>query len=666
MRKSDLIPIASAITFLFFIQLAGTLVESIYILNLLNTALDEKVLGLFFFFSPILLLVFREKIPVRFTWVIFAVLFLARGITPYLSTNGRMLAAGLGTAALLLFIPALVTAKPKNQVTSQYGYGIAVGLALGVGLSVLLRTVNYSIDYSLTTKGSWVGWSLGLLLGFILSQLEWNWESPAKTRQQGRVTAAAFGIFLVIALVYFVFSAPAVLTRWTDGHYPLIISTTSFVTLGWVVLTLLRPGWLNKISPRTILLWNGMFTIFLLVTILVHRVPFPPTPESAAVVIKTPTLFQQIPAILTLLLYPVLFLDFHAFVITIQQAKPPAREFVPGMILGSLSLILFIFMLIFSNVWGYVEPVSTFFRNKFWLPFALITILITLLGISNSQKIPASPHLETKKRRSIWTLLLGVIFLLTTSSSLLTTRTTAATPVVNTLLVMTYNIQAGNDRAGEKAYEQQLELIQQVSPDILALQESDTTRISLNNNDYVRYFAGRLGYYSYYGPTTVAGTFGTAILSRYPLYDTHTLFSYSDQDEIGTAVASIEVGDQTFTIYNVHPDGSDAAMIPFAHTLLADATGKERVIALGDYNLREDEVPYQIIDSVFTNAWASVYPSGISNDGLDMSGTKRIDHIFLSPDLQARNPVYLLEPDSHTDHPVHWVQVFWIDSSTTE
>jgi len=57
-------------------------------------------------------------------------------------------------------------------------------------------------------------------------------------------------------------------------------------------------------------------------------------------------------------------------------------------------------------------------------------------------------------------------------------------------------------------------LIRQVSPDLLALQESDTARISLNNNDTVRYYASQLAIISYYGPTTVTGTFGTAILSN--------------------------------------------------------------------------------------------------------------------------------------------------------
>jgi endonuclease/exonuclease/phosphatase family metal-dependent hydrolase len=226
-------------------------------------------------------------------------------------------------------------------------------------------------------------------------------------------------------------------------------------------------------------------------------------------------------------------------------------------------------------------------------------------------------------------------------------------------MVMTFNTQQSNDDFGERSFDAQLELIRQVSPDILALQESDSTRISLNNNDYVLYFAENLGYYSYYGPTTVTGTYGTAILSKYPLQNTRTAFTYSDKDETGIAEAEIEVDGARFTIYNVHPDGSDTSMLAFAESLLARSQGKPYVIALGDFNLRDYEEAYQRIDNVYTNVWTSTYPTKISDAGVDMSGENRIDHIFLSDDLTARNPVYILPPESTTDHPVHWAEIIW-------
>ena len=71
-------------------------------------------------------------------------------------------------------------------------------------------------------------------------------------------------------------------------------------------------------------------------------------------------------------------------------------------------------------------------------------------------------------------------------------------------------------------------------------------------------------------------------------------------------------------------------MLVWAESLLERSKDKFNVIALGDYNLRDYEEAYQLIASVYTNAWVSVYPSKIDSDGMDMSGENRIDHIFFS------------------------------------
>jgi endonuclease/exonuclease/phosphatase family metal-dependent hydrolase len=254
-------------------------------------------------------------------------------------------------------------------------------------------------------------------------------------------------------------------------------------------------------------------------------------------------------------------------------------------------------------------------------------------------------------------LLLGAIFLGTIFSALPAKKVQMPTNR-ESLVVMSMNTQQSNDKFAEKSFDRQLALFRKVSPDILALQETDSTRISLNNNDYVRYFAEQLGYYSYYGPTTGTGTYGTAILSKYPLLNTRATFTYSDTDEIGVAEAEIEVNGQRLTIYDVHPDGSDTAMLTFARALLERSKEKTYLIALGDYNLRDYQAAYKLINDVYTNAWSSVYPTGIGN-GVDMSGENRIDHIFVSPALGVRDPFYLLPPESATDHPVHWAEIYF-------
>jgi endonuclease/exonuclease/phosphatase family metal-dependent hydrolase len=119
------------------------------------------------------------------------------------------------------------------------------------------------------------------------------------------------------------------------------------------------------------------------------------------------------------------------------------------------------------------------------------------------------------------------------------------------------------------------------------------------------------------------------------------------------------VDEKIFTFYNVHPDGTDEAKLALARIVLDRSEGQEYVIILGDFNMRDYDAGYQLIDSVFTNSWISVFPSGISTDGVDMTGKNRIDHIFISKNLLVRDPVYLLPPASATDHPLHWAVIYW-------
>jgi endonuclease/exonuclease/phosphatase family metal-dependent hydrolase len=323
-------------------------------------------------------------------------------------------------------------------------------------------------------------------------------------------------------------------------------------------------------------------------------------------------------------------------------------------------MVIMIFMNIFSNVWGYVEPVSPFFRNKFWLPFLLILAMVTIITFLASRRLDTGEIFGATNQGFTWpAVILGLVFMATLVAALMTDRSFVEPLPGNSLKVMTYNIQQAINEMGEKSYLDQLALIEQVDPDLIAFQESDSTRISLGNNDYIRYYANQLGYHSYFGPTTVTGTYGTAILSKYPLENTRAVFTFSDQDEIGTAEAEITVGGTTFSIFNVHPDGSDEAKMVFANTLVDRASQQEHVIALGDYNLRGWEQAYLVVDAHYKNAWMDAYPSGVDDQGLDMSGRERIDHIFVSPHLQVADPVYKLPPTSWTDHPVHWTDISW-------
>ena len=658
MKKQWIFILSFGIFFLLLVQSITVFIEGIYILELLSTSLDEKVLGVLFLFSPILLLLFGKRVPRWSLWVSFFLLLAGRGLIPYLDTTGRMVAAGIASGAGLILLPLMLVTYPQ-QDEGDWWLIPAQGLALAVGLSVLLRTLNYTIDPSLTNDYGWIGWLLGIGLGLTLVYFKWQPDQQSLQPVKG-VTSAAIGVVGIMVLFYFLLSSPGVIARWTEGSYALIISLVSLLSLLWLFVSFARPNWMGEIKPNFLLIWNCVFTLAVLGTILAHTISFPPVPDSAPVVVASPNWFQQIPLLLMLVSFPVIFIDFGIFSGLIAKAHPAPRKMAPGFLLGSLTMVVLIFMNIFTNVWGYVEPISPFFRNKFWLPFILVLGLVTILAFSATKRLDATAVSRAKKQNLLVSaVVLSLIFLATFVAALLTDRNYVDAPDTKTLKIMTYNIQQANDDAGEKSYQEQLALIKQVDPDIIGFQESDSARISLGNNDYIRYYANQLGYHAYFGPKTVTGTYGTAILSKFPLENPRSLFTYSDQDEIGTAEAEITVGGSQFTIFNVHPDGSDEAKLVFTRTVLDRANEKPDVIAIGDYNLRGWEESYLLIDGVYKNAWMDVYPTGIDENGLDMSGENRIDHIFVSPHLEVRNPVYLLPPDSRTDHPAHWAEVYW-------
>ncbi len=658
MNKKWILIFSFMIVFLLFIQSITTFIEGIYILELLSTSLDEKVLGILFLFSPLFLLPFGKGVPRWLIWISFTLFLIGRGTLPYLHTIPRMFAAGVASGAGLILIPVMLVTYSQPKLINRWMIP-SQGLALAVGFSVLLRTMNYTIDLSLTSEYAWIGWLLGIFLGLNLTQFNREPASQPPRKVRG-ITSASIGVVGVLTLFYFMLSSPGVIARWTEGNYQLIITLVSLLTLLWLYISLSRPNWIGEIKSGILFFWNLIFTFSVVGTILVHTINFPATPSSAYVVVANPTWYQQLPLLVMLLTFPVVFIDFGIFSGFIATLQPTPRKIAPGLILGAILLVLLIFMNIFSNVWGYVEPVSTYFRNKYWLSFLLTSGLVALLSAILNRRFYRSTVSPGERQNLIWTMVfLGGIFVATFLAAIQTDKNLVIPPNRNSLKVMTYNIQQANNEKGEKSYQEQLALIKEVNPDIIGFQESDSTRISLGNNDYIRYYANKLGYHAYFGPKTVTGTYGTAILSKYPLENPRSVFSYSDQDEIGTAEAEITVGGIEFTIFNVHPDGSEEAKMVFARILVKRANQKLNVIAIGDYNLRGWEEAYLYIDDYYKNAWMDIYPSGLDDDGLDMSGVNRIDHIFVSPNLIVQNPTYLLPPDSWTDHPVHWTEISW-------
>ncbi|HSB66687.1 MAG TPA: hypothetical protein VLD65_08910, partial [Anaerolineales bacterium] len=206
LKKSHILILAFAILILFIIQSAGTLVESIYILDLMTSGLDAKALGVLFFFVPLIFLPFFKRNPRWLMWILFGLLLISRGLTPYLSTTSRLVASGVATGVSFSLLFLLLTMK---TAISRPG---SAGLALAIGVSTLLRTVGHGIELSLTPQAGWVGWVLGLVLGGCLF-LTLVTPEPASQSSRGKPTLPVLGIYYVLTLAYFSISAPSVIAR---------------------------------------------------------------------------------------------------------------------------------------------------------------------------------------------------------------------------------------------------------------------------------------------------------------------------------------------------------------------------------------------------------------------------------------------------------------------
>jgi endonuclease/exonuclease/phosphatase family metal-dependent hydrolase len=350
-----------------------------------------------------------------------------------------------------------------------------------------------------------------------------------------------------------------------------------------------------------------------------------------------------------LLLFPVLALDFHLLAQEIIAQRPTPRRLGGAFSLAALFLLVMIFAQVFTTVYDYIPLVGPFFRDKFWLVHLVLGLvlvlplpLLRLRAASITQGIPAPAA-------GVVLLSLGAFLAAWWTSP----RPAQPPPGASSLRVLTYNIQQGYSDQGLKNFDGQLELVKSQAPDLVGLQESDTNRIAGGNSDVVRYYADRLGMHSYYGPKTVPGTFGIALLSRYPIQNPRTFYMYSEKEQTATIWAQIRVEGKTFNVFVTHL--GNGGPIVQQQAILHEVEGLENVILMGDFNFRPDTDQYRITTDLLEDAWLLKWPGGINDQGLDPN--RRIDHVFVSPGTPILDARYLLSPAS--DHPAEVVEIGW-------
>ncbi len=662
-----------SILFLFFLQLFSDYVESTYILLLMTLSLNQNTLVLLFMFSPIVLLLFRKKLPDRLLVIAGGILIACRVMEPFFDTTLRMIISGLGVGCFLILLPAFVmTRRPDEK--DQFALTLGKSLALAIGASILLRTLNHTIDLSTYGWGQAIGWILAaveavMLIGFSLAvrrsaekSESAGDESTPKQRpiRKRRLTGITLGLTTILFLVSFAFSSPGVISRWTESNYVSVVAGVALMTTVFALIMMYQPQLISKLRPQAIFLWNLVFITLFVLTVNINQIPFLDAAGPYPIESPPTTLLHLIPLFLMIVTFPILLIDFILLsdelvkLELIPTSRAAGISFTLG---GGAYMLVLLFTLILTSVWGFVPVIGPMLRDMFWFIF-LIAGLVILAVIHFARDVALSidkpsklPRLETIAAG------LAVLMLVATlgGAVLFEANPVAASGDATSVRILTYNLQQGVSDAQNKNYDGQLELIRDLDADIIGLQES--SKIA-GNSDVVRYLANKLNLYSYFGPKGVTGTTGVALLSKYPIENARTIYHYSedvDRKQTATIEAEITIGSHTFTVYVTHTYGRTSAKVILQNDVLDAASGKSNVIFMGDFNFRPNSEPYNITTDVLDDSWWVRWPTGVNSQGENNS--REIDHIFLSPGTTVLDCQYVTDPQS--DHPAYWADIQW-------
>jgi len=627
-----------SILFLLFFQLIADFIESIYTFGLLGTNIPPEIVSILFFFSPLLLFFRRKPVPFKVGLFLTGLVGLLRAFEVVAAPAPKMLAGGLGVGLLLVSFPILlINVRIKQHFrTTEMGAGLLVSLAL----SILLRTLGAGSDISLLVPA--VSWLLtaGLLL---IIALLWRTAAPAEAPSNlrhsgfGAIAGLSIGFLSALFLLYFAFTSPTVLSRWTDVDFRLILLVIALSLSAYVYWQAAQKD--KPLTKIVLLAWNILFVLSGTATIMVNQVTFPK--DSSAFPLFQPdlNLLQQIPLFFTLILSPVVLADFTALSSELFERQPTMRQLAGGFTIAALIFLLLVLAQVFTTVYDYIPIIGPWFRDRFWLVFLIAGLFLLLpLLLVRRDNLPT----DLLSRGIVIPLVVSALVLAVLVAVLREPQPQIPAEQTN-LRVVTYNLQQGYDAAGQRAYQQQLAEIQSLHPDVVGLQETDVARFSGGNADLVRFIAEGLDMHVYYGPKTVTGTFGIALLSRYPLEDPQTFFMYSVGEQTAAIRAGITVNGKPLTILVTHL--GNGGPILQQQQVLQELNGQKNIIAMGDFNFRPDTEQYALTTRVLDNAW--VLSGSPLTEGIDP--TRLIDHVFVSPGTIVRSAAYLNSPVS--DHP---------------
>ncbi|OKO96984.1 Protein cwh43 [Penicillium subrubescens] len=200
-----------------------------------------------------------------------------------------------------------------------------------------------------------------------------------------------------------------------------------------------------------------------------------------------------------------------------------------------VGFLLYVFLLLF-HVWvvayAFVPGGPLVREHTDWL--MMTTMLAIGAGVfsaattnssRSSRKKPVSPN--SKRQRSYYIYVLAALQLLSVSVAYLRFPTNDYVPHHKEDKVVTagiWTVHFGLDNNMWAAERRMRDVLGELELDVIGFLESDNQRVIMGNKDVTQYIAEDLGYYADFGPGPNKHTWGSALLSKFPIVNsTHHL-----------------------------------------------------------------------------------------------------------------------------------------------
>ena len=526
----------------------------------------------------------------------------------------------------MLFVPvALGYVRSLGVITVQdFTLGILLGVVFDVALHGTFKT------YDIAWQGGWLTATLILALVIIQWLTAWlvvfnpNQETSDETDTTTGLglTWLALGPFIFLELLIFGNLARlTVLTGWGQALSFLILLIAQLVSVFFVIgLHQRRP---NVLSP----ILAGIFGILLVGSLLM---PWPTGWLAAAELV----IGQISLAVL---------LSMVVVGIGAGNGRSGLRNLTLGNGLGWLFMAIFVFL----YYAGY--DIALPFNNDLLFPIA--ALIIGICAVFAARALPKTSSATTNQLG--WAILLILLLLILPLVQFLEQPATAVPGNGFPVRIMNYNLHNGFDQMGHLGLEALAQVIEAENPDVVGLQEINRGWVVNGSTDMLEWLSQRLDMPYVWGPTTDP-LWGNAVLSRLPLNDSD-LQPLPPPDLLlkrGFIWANVDVGNGDYldiidTHYHHKADGSDIR-VEQTQAILDYWAERPFTLIMGDLNA---EPPAPEIQMLHIQGFLDVLDEtnvvpGYTNDALNPF--RRIDYIFITPDLMPTNATVPPEPAS--DH----------------